>query len=287
MSEGLERLKQRGAQKIYEETHIPTNQVQAILYENFDGLTRVQFIGFISILEREYGEDLSAIKERGLEFFDEQNREETEYTEHIFVDSNARKKQIGWILFALVVCLSLVFYFTMSSKETALVEEGNTSVVEKKQENIEKEEKTKTKEESPQIQKEPKVKMEAQKTAVEPYNDVNLTAKIVEQNTTQLQPLKEKALPKALKIVPKTRVWLGYIDVKTNKKYSKTIKQSFTLDPSKEWLLLFGHGYVTLYVDEVKYDYAQKGTLRLHYKDGKLKKVSEKEFKRLNRGRKW
>jgi len=38
MSEALDRLKKLGAQKIYEDTHIPINQVQAILYENFDGM---------------------------------------------------------------------------------------------------------------------------------------------------------------------------------------------------------------------------------------------------------
>jgi hypothetical protein len=281
MSDALERLQKIGAQKIYEDTHIPVNQVQAILYENFDGLTRVQFVGFISILEREYGEDLSALKERGVAAFNERNRdEEAAYTEHVFADRNAKKREIIWIvLFVAALFIFVLFYFTMNRQESPSQESNAT---------VEKAEKQESKQEALLVQKESEVMSEAENTSTQELSDVNLTTMdTVEAKTEELKPVKEKALPQVLKILPKSKVWLGYIDVKTNQKYQKTVKSEFTLNPSKEWLLLFGHGYVTLYVDDMKYSYAKKDTLRLHYKDGKIRQISEKEFKRLNRGRKW
>ncbi|MEO1938872.1 MAG: hypothetical protein ABGW85_09610, partial [Sulfurimonas sp.] len=71
------------------------------------------------------------------------------------------------------------------------------------------------------------------------------------------------------------------------KKYQEIVKKELSLDPTKEWLLLFGHGYITVAVGDEKYKFSKKDTLRLHYKDGKVSEISQREFKRLNRGHKW
>ena len=73
MSEALERLQKLGAQKIYEDTHIPIKHVQAILHESFEGFSKVQFLGFISILEKEYSLELQELHEKGAEYFVEKN----------------------------------------------------------------------------------------------------------------------------------------------------------------------------------------------------------------------
>lgn len=71
MSKDLKKLKSLGAQKIHEDTHIALRYVQSVIYESFEGLTKVQFLGFISILEREYQLDLSLLKIKGLEYFED------------------------------------------------------------------------------------------------------------------------------------------------------------------------------------------------------------------------
>jgi hypothetical protein len=293
MSEELQHLQEIGAQKIYEDTHIPVNQVQAILYEKYDGMTKVQFVGFISILEREYGVDLSATKAKGIAFFDEQkSTQEAEYAERIFVEPERRNKNIFIGLIAIIVALVvLAFYFFLKMPTQTLPE------IEESDFNKSTTEELTTKVATPTFEKAEQNATTQAKAAV---TEVNATVAQQDENNASQEELgsEEKALsqeqseePKAvadsLEIIPQSKVWLGYIDVKTNKKYQKTVRYRLAIDPTKEWLLLFGHGHVTVVVDGKKYRYSKRNTLRLHYKDGEITEISEREFRRLNRGRKW
>jgi len=290
MSEELDNLKKLGAQKIYEDTHIPVNQVQAILYENFDGMSKVQFVGFISILEREYKTDLSGVKARGLAYFDEQKaHDDGEYAERIFSEPDAKNKKILLIALLGLIFVVLAFYlFTSTSSSSAPIAEENLTmqnslVAEKKAEtnsSVMLVEENSTQEAAP-IALDDNTSEAAPATSVS--EEQNLTVARVEEQKVQEQ----KAIPTSFKILPKKKVWLGYIDVKTNKKYQTIVKKELSLDPTKEWLLLFGHGYVSVVIDGKKYTYAKKDTLRLHYQDGVLSEISLREFKRLNKGRKW
>ena len=60
---GLEKLREIGTHKIFERTHIAKKFVEDILNENFSSMNRVQFAGFLSILEREYNLDLHELSE--------------------------------------------------------------------------------------------------------------------------------------------------------------------------------------------------------------------------------
>jgi len=301
MSEGLDRLKKLGAQKIYEDTHIPVNQVQAILYENYDGLTKVQFVGFISILEREYREDLTEIKARGIAYFDEQKlQDEAEYTERIYAEPEKnRAKMLLIVIFLLLIVLGATYFILTKSELEHSSEEfiesdateklgtTQTTSIEAQEENS-----------LPSNKENRTVVVDTNKTKTDVISQENNLSKSSKEtnetssvkNTTQesIQKSKEEQkIVSSLVVLPKTKVWLGYIDVKSHKKYQKTVRKSFHLDPKKEWLLLFGHGYVTIAVDGVKHVFSQKEQLRLHYKDGVISKVTKAEFKRLNRGRAW
>jgi len=284
MSEALEKLKDIGAQKIYEDTHIPVEHVQSILYESFEGLNKLQFLGFVSILEREYGTDLGTLREKGIVYFDEKNTgNDLVKNEAIYkAPSNKRNLTIIYIVIAILIFVIAIIY-TMDSASDTL---QNVKI--QKNQTIDNVKET--------------IIQEINDTQSQDENDTNQTLVLTpEENLSQSDvqidealvaptPKKQevkKAITHSLKIVPKTRVWLGYIDVKTNKKYQKTFKGSLKLNSKKEWLLYFGHGYVTILIDGEKITYSNKDTLRLHYKDGKVSKISSEEFRRLNRGSKW
>lgn len=82
-------------------------------------------------------------------------------------------------------------------------------------------------------------------------------------------------------------MWVGYTNVVTNKKEQKTFSNELDLDGNSEWLMIFGHGYVSVIAHGKEHKFSDKNVLRLHYKDGSLEKISADEFKRLNRGHKW
>ena len=121
---------------------------------------------------------------------------------------------------------------------------------------------------------------ESSETTVE----TNSTKEVV---TTIPTVKKEQAVEKSFKIIARSKVWLGYIDVQTNKKYQKTFTGVFDLDPTKEWLLIFGHGYIDVIINGEKKKFNSKKTLRLLYKDTEVKEVTVDEFKKLNRGNAW
>ena len=269
MSEALERLKEIGAQKIYEDTHITVEHVQAILYESFEGMNKVQFTGFISILEREYGEDLSSVRSSGIRYFDEKDTSNISMQHTLFNAPDKKKNNIFIYIIVGIILLAAVLFYTTQPTNSVKVEENNSIAV--ADSNISK-----------------------NKSVIENNSsDENISVSVVEANSTTLamntqESLKtDKAVVHTLKIVARARVWLGYIDVETNKKYQKTFVGEFDFNPSREWLFYFGHGYVDVIIDGKKEQFDSKYPLRLHYKNGKIEKITAKEFRKLNRGNKW
>jgi len=257
MSEELHKLQRVGAQKIYEQTHIPIQHIQEILQSDFSSFSRVQFLGFVSILEREYNEDLSSLKAFGMSYFDEQE-EKKSITLSVAVEEKSTKKPIylgvAFILFILVV----IIQYTLSLDGTQKKELDDTLI-----ENIER-------------------NITTPLTLTVENNLSN------EMNTTEEEikiPLEETV--KSFKIVTKSKVWIGYIEIQTNLKKQKVFKGELNLDPNKEWLLVFGHGYIDMYVDGQVIPFSSREKIRFIYKNGELKSISLRTFKKLNRGRSW
>ena len=117
MSSGLEKLRSIGVQKIHEQTHIARHHVKALLHESFDNISRVHFLGFISILEREYGVDLSELKAKGEEFYTDETTE-VEQDGKVFVTLK-KKKNYKYHSYYLekffVLCLNLNLSSTRTS----------------------------------------------------------------------------------------------------------------------------------------------------------------------------
>jgi len=285
MNEGLERLKEIGAKKIYEDTHIPAGPIQTIIDGKFDNLSKLQFLGFISILEREYGCDLSDIREKGETYFDElQANKEVVINESIYKAPSKRKNFM--LLYSLVagVIFIVAVIFTMSSsgEDVESITKLNNKIIEDIHENI--------------VNDANRDEQEENTEDIEQNiftNEQNSSAALADQNITELTTQEElvkepEVLPNTtFEIVPRKRVWFGYIDLTNHKRYQKTFRGKLTLDPSKEWLLFFGHGNVNVVTDNGVKRFTTRNALRLHYKDGELERISAEEFKRLNGGRKW
>lgn len=259
MSEELEKLQELGAQKISEDTHIPIKHVQAILHSSFEGFSKVQFIGFISIIEREYSLDLKDIRESGEEFFIEKNISGTDSS--LFVSENNQQKNSKVIFYALLVfvlfIIAIGLNYTSSSESPQSVHKVDNTIINSIKEDVVIEKNTTN-------------------------SENNITTAESENNTTV-----EENLDKSFEIVAKSKVWFGYIDVQTHKHYQKTFTGSIDLDPDKEWLLLFGHGYINMFINSKARKFKTYNNLRFLYKDGELTAISKEEFKKLNRGHSW
>ncbi|MDQ7066722.1 MAG: hypothetical protein Q9M40_01260 [Sulfurimonas sp.] len=114
--------------------------------------------------------------------------------------------------------------------------------------------------------------------------DLNATQAVVSQEV-EIEEIKK--VPESFKIRAKSKVWFGYIDVVTNKKSQKTFKGEIDLDPTKKWLLIFGHGYIDMFIDGKKVEINSRDNTHYLYENGSVKAITADEFKKLNRGSKW
>lgn len=287
MSEALEQLHSIGVQKIHEKTHIPVEHIEAILKKNYGSLSKVQFLGFVSILERDFGLDLGSLRLAGIAFFDEKRK--ASGNEGVFIPQPKKKKPtlFYWLLGAAIVAFMFFANFDDSSELEGTTAVDNTLIMEVK-ENIE------------------VAKVEENLSNSElnaSYGDANDSVSI-EDNQTQVPgmspqaPLDEEPktspteLPKeritgenSLSVETKSKLWLGYIDLETNEHFQKSFVGEFSLDANRDWLLYFGHRFADIVVNGEKL--FTSSSQRYLYKDGKLSSLSAEEFKRLNRGKEW
>ena len=273
MSEGLEKLKKIGAQKIYEKTHIARANVENILNKSYDKLPKIQFKGFISILEREYKVDLQDLVKE----FETYNHQEEQIT--IASAPKVKKQYIKYDNKTLSIVLVTVFvigYLVISS----LVHSGNEPIevnnteIETAKANLEHNESNETN--------------ETNVTAiVTEVNETNSTKKAVELNTTQTQSM-PVAVPAVqtgttLEIVPSKRLWLSYSEIGNAKHTQANTTDAISLDPSKEYLFELGHGFVKIGVGVDMKEYHEQGKKYFKYQAGKLSEISRTEFKELNK----
>ena len=258
MSEELDFLRELGAQKIYEDTHISLKHAQSVIHESFEGLTKVQFLGFISILEREYKQDLSMLKEKGLAYFEDEPMKEVSTTSVFVEPVRAKSLTPIYIIVALFVFIIVAYFSIGGDSSTPDTVKIDNSAIVNAQKNI-------------------------NSTAYESNSsDENETIPLVVVE-------EEKAIepPASLKIIAKSKLWVGYIDRTEDIKKQTIIKESLELDPSKEWLLSLGHGHVDIAINGELQEFRSPNNIRFLYKNGELKKLTFKEFKILNEGRVW
>lgn len=263
MSEGFEKLKSIGAQKIHEKTHIAKHHVQALLHESFDEMTKVQFIGFISILEREYTFRLPDLRERGLEHFKGLSKSFEEESQVFFTPKKKKNNTFLYILLALILLISGIIYNNLNHEKSLDEQNATYEELQIQEKEIE---------EIPEI--------------FEENNTTNELINIQESNATQ-ETQELVVLEKSLVIVPRTRLWIGYINTNTHQKYQKTITEPLEFDGEKDWLLYLGHGNIEIVLHGETIGYKKADNMRFSYQDGELKEIDLQEFKSLNRGNKW
>jgi len=301
MSEGLDKLKSIGAQKIHEDTHIAIQHIQAILNEDFSSLSRVQFLGFLSIIEREYGINLDEFKNTSSEHF-KSNNNFTSSESHLFVVAKKQRNYTpfyilaGLSLFAGVAFMSLDF--TPQNEESYIEESKVIKDVKKevqKKIQIEKRRTTSVDIQRDMPQQEEILKVqtqtstqEKQESSVEEQKRVQPTQKVKEApKEEEYHEDPAPILEHQLLITPRKKVWLGYINLKTGKKSSLVIKSMLALDLKDDHLFVFGHGNVDVELDAKEFHFKSNRPLRLLFKNGKFEQISLRKFKSLNKGKKW
>lgn len=263
MSEDFQKLKSIGVQKIHETTHIARAHIESILNENFEGMGSVQLLGFISILEREYSLDLSELKSRAREHFQAQKPVQESVKEVKIFSASKKKRELKliYMLIGAAVILTLLYFASRAPQNDTLD----------------------TKDELPPAA------VVIQDDKNDSLLDTNSSQESLMESTGEEEEIKvePEVKPLSFKIIPKTKVWLGYIDLSDYKKSQTTFSDELELDPQKDWLLSFGHGHIKIEINGEITEYKDPRTMRFSYIDSELKEIGFDEFKRLNRGNGW
>jgi len=99
-------LEENTVNAISAKTNIAEDNIDALIAADFDNITRVKTMGFISIIEREYGADLSALREQALEYYNAHNTDE-KVTLGVPMPAEEKKGKSKW--FMLIVFLLIMF----------------------------------------------------------------------------------------------------------------------------------------------------------------------------------
>lgn len=273
----FEDLQALGTEKIHERTHISRDKVDLVLTKSFAQIGRVQFMGYISILEREYDIDLSAIKEEYIQFC-QSNPSVLAPKESVILRANSNTKP-KWIATGAAVIIGLIaggYYLqgTMSSEpndDLLNLTTASVQVVETNETNIT------DMNETNQSTAIPVVKTETNQSAVQPIQPAMqqpaLSSAVVGGQSTQ--------------IVPQFKVWYGMIDLSTGKKMQNITADPIIVDPTKTWLIVLGHGRVELSSTEGKKVLNDRNTVHFVCENGLFKQITQQEFIERNGGKNW
>ncbi len=105
-------LQEHSLKSISQRTNISEENLEALLDENYASLTRVKTLGFYSILEREYGIDVTELKKKAKAYYKENRLDE----ESVIIESTlpehekSGKGWIGWSIVAIIVAAVVGWY---------------------------------------------------------------------------------------------------------------------------------------------------------------------------------
>ncbi|MCX6072853.1 MAG: hypothetical protein NTY39_00835 [Campylobacterales bacterium] len=275
----FEDLQNLGVDSLYEHTHITRYQIELLLNKSFDKLSRVQFMGFVSILEREYSVDLSSLKEE----YDVQNPilpifDSVTPSEVLQAPSTSRSKWIvgGIGAIALLLVIASMTQGELSSAPKEEVLKLNTPPFEIVKSNT-------------SAEKNITVEINATEINLSESNTTSSVATVIpaEDNTTIVSDVQGVDFGHALSIQPSSKVWVGMMDLATGEKNQRKTSKPIVIDTTKNWLFIFGHGRLHIVTSEGSRTLKERNVVWFSYENGVLKQLSREQFEEKNHGSRW
>ena len=239
-------LEENSVRAISQKTKISEDNLENLLGKRFENLKKVKTLGFISILEREYNADLSALREEGQEYYADVGEDTSITLGMPIIEEKKGTSKIFLLIILGLLGYATWYFLTQFDKkhlselipfvDEAIIEsfvghdENQADVVEELSitKVSTKEETVKTVEETP-----------AAITAEVITDDESV---VVAETVTDIAPTTqtetESMTTTMVSIVPVSRLWFGVIDMETNKRDHFSISDAYELNTSdKTWLV--------------------------------------------------
>ncbi len=308
----LDKLKSMDLIEIARTTRIDAQNLEYIINKDFEKLANFNVKGYIKILEREFGLDLSdwlSEFEVAKEGFAPVKKAKVEqvYTRKMSPERSGG----GWLLWLLITVLLIaaVFYFGLYKSfndflGSLLGEQNKTTYsdapivnnTQKKLENIGIDVVSRNATEDKFAIKQDLNTTPAMDENLSSLNALDRSIRIerasikTEENSTDENATQSEPVPsKDLVLSPRGKMWIGIIDLKSGKKREAVINSPYIVasQGDEELLIATGHGMFEVGKADGNVSFNEKNTQKLRVKDGNVTKISNDEFLRLNKGKKW
>lgn len=315
MSADFEKLKLLTVDEISEKTHITKSSVNNILSKNFDKFDKIQFNGFVSILEREYSLNLQELRDEYQEYMIT-NGTIVEPTILVAPDESDKPKGLFLIFILAMIVLAIVWFIYAFVFKPTNHQQANASL------------NTTT---NP-INKITAIDTNSSNTSIDNVNSIDINStnstdinstnamhkllkpKVVLNKTVSSKQTKhkqQKIVPINLnlgktslnkndingsvavkqtgmvKLFTKAKLWLGITNMKTWKQQQKIVSSSLDLNSTGDYLLILGHGMVQIQTGDKNISFPQTKTVFLMLKNGKITQLNRAKFSKLNKGKLW
>lgn len=303
MDKDIKVLAKIGLQEVCKKTHIEVKQLQYILNNEYDKLNKINTLGFVKILSREYKLDFSEWLEGFYDYWAEYKSDEEMQKEKIFVRAQSDKnpKKMAFIFLILVFIATLFGLYAVFKTDVTynalldtlktqtlsvssgfqsapVVNETASSLGVKVEERVIETNSTNASVETVLVS------IETNETIVDfDKNDTNKSVLLGIEN----KPLVKNIPPTKAIIVPKRKIWIGIIALENGTRKENTYENNVSIDLSKKQLIKTGNGYFVLSYDGSTEDFTEQGATRFLVEEGKIKKISEELFNQLNKGKSW
>ncbi len=323
--EDLKKFKSMDPEEVFEKTYITPKIVRILMEEDFRHIaSKNRTMGFITIIEREFGLDLSLLRQKAEGYFEIFPDEKEIFDEELKLVKKRKRRSYKKLLFLLLLVAGGYFYYhnyyaqqqqiqpqqqelnvsqkiatqeevkesslqSSSTQMTSSTQMSATSMKrdEKKQESVSAASLLQEENESTQMAKESVIPSQAEQeenTTLLPIQKVDDRNNSQEENRALEQPV--AAMP-TLKIIPKEKLWVGIIYLDNYKHENHIISSPLELNTSRDQLIVTGHGMMQIKSDGEIQDFNEIAKQRFIYRNGKLEKIDRKTFRLYNRGRDW
>ena len=311
-SSDLDKLKSMDLIEIARTTRIDAQNLEYIINKDFEKLANFNVKGYIKILEREFGLDLSdwlSEFETAKVSFAPVKKANVEQVYGQRVSPN--KSGSGWLLWllAMVLIIGAIFYFGLYKSfgeflGSLLWEQNKTTYsdapivnnTQKKLENIGIDVVSHNATDEKFALKSDANAAAAADENLSSLNALDRSIRIerasikTEENSTDENATQSKPAPsKDIVLSPRGKMWIGIIDLKSGKKREMVINAPYVVasQGDEELLISTGHGMFELGKADGNVTFSERNTQKFHVKDGNITKISADEFLRLNKGKKW
>jgi len=304
-------IEKYGLDEVSKKTKVSKHNLEKLLKKEFSSFSKPRALGFISILEREYKEDLSAIKEEINEWFKNSSKDDKKQTDIAFPPLEEKKQSGHWIATVPIIVVFVFGFYLYRNEFTKSEVIQEKRVIVKNVQKVIDENRSDKLEKSHTIKELKSEKNSSVKLLVTQSKDTQKVISI-DKNISEVKDIESKETAKKLDenktiissssnssiapyvpaenivIYPNRKMWIGIVNLKNKKRGSRMISKTFAIEPDVKRLLITGHGFFSISDTDgnnLKFNGSKKHYFLL--KKGVVKEIDLKEFKRLNGGRVW